>query len=606
MRIWHWVIAASVLFTLGANAQQSTDASSLSAEQTPASAAFPGSASSSSQPEPKSGNALPQPVAVSTATGRDPALSPTMDQAVNRAIEREHALIEMLKTRTPIVETYLQNLRFVPHVGPAPVDDHYFLGRMYLGESVDREDYLKHERSMQARLLGGFQRLYKVQYQPLGFSWMVVADRNDFDREHYNFRYARREFLGDVRCLVFVVTPKENTGKGRFVGRIWVEDQGYNIVRLNGTYEPRPRNAYFFHMDSWRLNLVRGYWVPAYIYSEEGDVSHGPTDQIAFKAQTRLWGYDLKNNADDSEFTQVLVDSAVKDDSPTAQDASPMQAQWLWQQQAGNNVIDRLQNAGLLAPPGDVDKVLETVVNNLLTSNNIELPGPVHARVMLTMPLETFSAGNTIVLSRGLLDVLPDEASLAMVLSRELAHIILGHNLDTKYAFSDRMLFSDESTYRNLGFRHRPEEEAEADQKALDLLKNSPYAPTLSAPGLFLREVAARGPALRALLTAHLGTGLTDHKGGLERMAALMNSAPALDPNKLDQVAALPLGARVKLNAWDDRLELIKVTPTPYASARQKMPLEVTPFFPRLTRSDTVVDSTAAANAAPATPTPPN
>jgi hypothetical protein len=598
MRILPCTIATLLFFTVKVYGQpQSANGSQYPAPATPVSTAFasPTPAASPEQPE-------TQPVAATAPTRPSAALSPEMSQAVNRAIEREHALIEVLKARTPIVETYLQNLKFVPHEGPEPVEDHYFLGRMYLNDTVDRSDYLKHERSMQTRLLGGFESLYKIQYRPRGFSWMVFADRTDFDREHYNFRYAHREFLGDVRCLVFIVTPKKDTGKGRFVGRIWVEDQGYNIVRLNGTYAPRPRNAYFFHMDSWRLNLIPGYWVPAYIYSEEGDASHGPTSQLTFKAQTRLWGYDLQNTADDSELTQVLVDSTVKDTSPTAQDASPLQALWRWQQQAGDNVIERLQNAGLLAPPGDVDKVLETVINNLLTSNNVELPTPVHARVMLTTPLESFSAGNTIVLSRGLLDVLPDEASLAMALSRELAHIMLGHNLSTKYAFSDRMLFSDESTYKNLGFRHVPEEETEADQKALDLLKNSPYAQNLNTAGLFLREVAEKGTALQALLTPHLGTGLTNHKGGLDRMLALMNSAPTLDSTKLDQVAALPLGARIKLNPWDDRLELIKMSTIPLTSARQKMPMEVTPFFPRLTRSDTVVNTTSTANAAGAAP----
>ena len=183
------------------------------------------------------------------------------------------------------------------------------------------------------------------------------------------------------------------------------------------------------------------------------------------------------------------------------------------------------------------------------TTNNIELPGPVHARVMLTLPLETFSAGSTIVVSRGLLDVLPDEASLAMVLSRELAHIILGHNLTSKYAFSDRMLFSDESTYKNLGFRHAPEEEAAADQKALELLKNSPYAQKLNTPRTVpARAGGTRPGALQALLTPHLGTSLTDRKGAVDHLVALMNSAPALDPTKLDQIAALPLGGRVKLN----------------------------------------------------------
>jgi hypothetical protein len=524
-----------------------------------------------------------------------------MDWVVDRAIEREHALMEMLKTRTPLVETYLQNLKFDRQLGPAPVQDHYFLGRVDLRESLDRRDYLSKDASFESHLLGGFTKLFKFQYKPMGFSWMIYADR-DFNRRIYDFQYVHREFLGDVRCIVFDVSAKKGTGNGRFRGRIWIEDQDYNIVRLNGTYEPRPRNAYFFHLDSWRLNLIPGYWVPAYIYSEEGDFSpgskdYGLKDKMTFKAQTRLWGYDLQKGAQDGEFTQVLVDSTVKDESAASQDASPLAAQWQWQQQAGDNVIERLQHAGLLAPEGEIDKVLETVINNLLTTNNIELPGPVHTRVMLTLPLETFSAGNTIVISRGLVDVLPDEASLAMVLSRELAHIVLGHNSGSKYAFYDRMLFSDESIYQNLGFRHLPEDEAAADKKALDLLKNSPYAEKLNTPGLFLRELAARGPALSALLTPHLGTGFTNHKGAVDRMMALMNSAPALDPNQLDQIAALPLGGRVKLNPWDDHAELIKTTPVSITSARGKMPLEVAPFFPRLTRYRAVVNTASTVNA---------
>jgi hypothetical protein len=569
----------------------------LAAAQKPESAAQSSPAFSTGQTEPQPPNAAPQPAAASVSTAPPLATPATMDQVVDRAIEREHALMEMLKTRTPLVETYLQNLKFDPKVGAAPVQDHYFLGRMDLSEGVDRRDYLSKDPSLESRLLGGFTKLYKFEYKPMGFSWMIYADREDFNRQTYDFKFVHREFLGDVRCVVFDVSAKPGTGKGRFRGRIWVEDQNYNIVRLNGTYEPRLSNAYFFHMDSWRLNLIPGYWVPAYIYSEEGDFSYRSKAQATFKAQTRLWGYDLQKGAHNSELTEMLVDSTVKDESSATQDASPLQAQWRWQQQAGDNVIERLQNAGLLAPEGEVDKVLETVVNNLLATNNIELPGPVHARVMLTMPLETFSAGNTIVVSRGLVDVLPDESSLAMVLSRELAHIILGHNFGSKYAFNDRMLFSDESTYKNLGFRHVPEEETAADEKAIELLKNSPYAGKLNTPGLFLREVAARGPALSALLTPHLGTGLTNRKGAIDRMVVLMNASPALDPRKLDQVAALPLGGRVKLNPWDDHVELMKTTAVGFTSARQKMPLEVTPFAPWLTRSGTAVNPTATANA---------
>ena len=112
----------------------------------------------------------------------------------------------------------------------------------------------------------------------------------------------------------------------------------------------------------------------------------------------------------------------------------------------------------------------------------------------------------------------------------------------------------------------------------------------------------AQGPALSALLTPHLGSGFTNRKGAVDRMVVLMNAAPSLDPDKLGQFAALPLGGRVKLNAWDDHAELTKATAVAITSARGKMPLEVTPFFPRLTRYGAVVGPTAPVNAANSTP----
>ena len=581
MQVSKWMVAAPLFVAMSAFAQTAQPAPTSQPGQTSATLA---TQTSSSQGTPAQGGSQQSTAAPST-----------FEQVVDRIILREHGLIDMLKTRTPIVETYLQNLEWDAQLGPVPKDDRYFLGRVDLTESIDRKSYLQDE-SMEKRLLGGVTKYFKIQYQPLGFSWMLFADRNDFDKQHYEFRYARREFLGDVRCLVFDVTPKKGTGNGRFLGRIWVEDQDFNIVRLNGTYAPRPLNSYFFHMDSWRLNLVPGYWVPAYIYSEEGDFSFGAKNTVAFKAQSRIWGYDLKKTSQEDELTQVLVDSSVKDESAAAQDASPVESMRAFQQEAEDNVVERLQRSGLLAPAGDVDKVLQTVVNNLEITNNIDLPRPVRTRIMLTSSLETFSVGNTIVISRGLIDVLPDEASLAMILSHELAHIVLGQNLGSKYAFNDRMLFSDESTYQNLGFRHSPEEETSADKKAVELLKNSPYSQKLDSAGLFLRALAWRAPQLSSLLTPHLGNGLTK-KGAVIRMTELMNAAPKLDINKLDQIAALPLGGRVKLNAWDNRVELIKSQPVAITSPREKMPFEVTPFLPRLSRiNSNPSDTTTAAN----------
>ena len=524
------------------------------------------------------------PVSAKPASAAPPA---TIDQVEDRFIAREKALVQLLKDRTPVVETYLQNVKADSDVGQVPTGDKYFLGHMDLGEDIDHRTYLKDSASIQKRLFGGFNKLFTVQYKPLGFSWMIFADRDEFDREHYQFKFIRREFLGDVRCLVFDVTPKEDAGNGRFLGRVWVEDQDYNVVRLNGTYAPHDKNEYFFHMDSWRLNLIPGYWVPSYIYSEEGDFRYGQKNKFAFKAQTRIWGYDLKNVNKEDELTQILIDTpSVQDQSAAAQDASPVASQRLWQQQAEDNALDRLQRAGLLAPEGEVDKVLQTVVSNMMITNNIDLPRPVRCRVLLTSPLETFSVGNTIVVSRGLVDVLPDEASLAMVLSHELAHIVLGQNVGSKYAYNDRMLFDDEATYENLGFRHDDIEETSADKKALDLLKNSPYGQKLDGAGLFLRMLESRGAILNGLLTPHLGNPLTAN-GEVSRLTDIMNRAPQLDMNKIDQIAALPLGGRVKLNPWDNKVELSKSAPMALTSVREKMPLEITPFFPRLSRLNT-------------------
>ncbi|HEX4381121.1 MAG TPA: hypothetical protein VH022_13855, partial [Candidatus Acidoferrum sp.] len=49
-------------------------------------------------------------------------------------------------------------------------------------------------------------------------------------------------------------------------------------------------------------------------------------------------------------------------------------------------------------------------------------------------------------------------------------------------------------------------------------------------------------------------------------------------------IAALPIGGRVKLDPWFDNLALLKSKPVGLVAEREKMPFEVTPFMPYLTR----------------------
>jgi len=506
----------------------------------------------------------------------------SFNQAIDRVVEREHFFVAQMRHLHPLVETYIQNLKTDKENNLIPAGDQYFLGRLDTSNGTEDRSFMG-QPGFGHKMLSKLTSVYSMHFLPLGFAQMVILD-DDFQRKYYDFTFVRREFQGEVRCLVIDVQPKKSAGNGRFLGRIWVEDQDYNIVRFNGTYSPHPHYSYYLHFDSWRMNMRPGVWLPSYIYSEESDLRYRFNQILRFKAQTRLWGYDFQHLVRNEEFTQILVDSpqGVRDQSGVAEDPTPVESERLWQRQAEDNAVERLQKIGLIAPEGEVDKVLQTVVNNLIVTNNLEIQPDVRTRVLLTTPLESFTIGHTIVVSRGLLDVLPDEASLAMVLAHELSHIALGHRLDTALAFNDRMFFPDENTFERMDFNRSSTDEDAADKRGLELLANSPYKDKLGTVGLFLKQLQARAPDLKNLIRPHLGNSLATGKE--LRMSALLSTAPQLEVRRTDQIAALPLGGRVKLDPWSNHIELLKTKPVTLISHQEKMPFEVTPFFPYLTR----------------------
>jgi hypothetical protein len=531
--------------------------------------------------------------------------SPEVTRVVNGFIARENNLVRTLQNYTPRMEIYIQDMRSDPELGAVPLNDYYFLGRVQIrsNKTIDVQSLLP-QPGFSSRIVSDFRgplsQFVSPRYHPSDFYFSLVMDTTRFSRLHYNFHFVRREFLGDVRCLVFDVTPKPrvfhrfmmlNYGDvGMFEGRIWVEDHHYNIVRFNGSFTPAPQGSVYYHFDSWREEVQPGLWLPVYAYSEESDVKYGLNRSESFRAQIRFWGYGLENPNHQSEMTQIEVDSPdVKDDAGASSDLSPVEGEREWQDQAQDNVLDRLQKAGLLAPPGGADKVLDTVVSNLIVTNRLDNLPPVHCRVLLTSRLESLTIGNTIVLSRGLIDVLPDEASLAAMLAHELAHIVLqqtGTMNETQWAFDDRLMIPDQELLKVLNFKPSERDEEAADAKAIQLLKNSPYKNQLGQAGLFLRAMASIAPHTPHLFGANLGSRMV-RKGHVERVEALMTGAPKLELRSVDQIAALPLGARVMVNPWSDAVSLMKTKPAALVSAREKMPFEVTPLFPYLTRYTT-------------------
>ena len=520
-----------------------------------------------------------------------------VSDVAERIFAREAALVDAMKHFTPLVETYVQNLKPDVDLKTVPASDKYFLGRLSTGpEGLKGTAFKDNTRaSFGWQVLDRLNSFFRMSYHQIGFMQMVFLN-DSFDSQHYELRYLRRQFLGEVRCLVFDVVPKSKNVEPYFTGRIWVEDQDYNIVRFNGTYGPNNESSFYLHFDSWRLNMQPGLWLPAYIYTEESDAQFSPFQSVVMKGQTRLWAYDLKHSGRQSEFTTMQVDSAdVTDESQRgANEISPLQSQHMWEREAEDNILDRMERAGVLAPDGDVSKVLQTVVTNLEITNNLNIEPEVRCRVLLTTPLESFTVGHTIVLSRGLLDVMPDEATLAMVLAQELGHIALGHRVNTKYGFADRMLFPDERVFKQLALLQTDEDERAADMKGLELLEKSPYKDKLNTAGLFLRALDVRKRDVPWLIGAHFGNRFT--RSNLIHLTA-EQTAPQLEQRNVAQLPALPLGSRIKLDPWDDHVEMQKGKQPALLSARDKMSFEVTPMFPNLVRYTPPAnnDTTAAA-----------
>ncbi len=513
-------------------------------------------------------------------------LTADQKQLVTKAMGQEKVIVKQIAKHTPVVQTYIQNLRPDPVEFEVPVSDQYLIGRVDFGKTFSNEQYDSKatKKGLLHGSLGyitGLSKAFELSYSATGFMDMMFIDPAGFDFQHYDFTFVRREFVGNVRTAVFDVKPNKKAGAGRFFGRIWVEDRDGNIVRFNGTYTSNPseEDTHYYHFDSWRSNLQEGVWLPSIIYTEESDHA-AAAHAKGFKAQTSFWGYSLKLPQNASDNSSIEIEGA-QDQSQNSQDVSPLQAQRLFVTQAENNVLDRLVQAGLLAPASPFDKILEQVTNNIIIGNNLQLPSDIHCRIMLTQPLESLAVGNTILLSKGLVDVLPQEEDLAALISFQLAHIVLGHHIDTRYAFNDRLLFPDEAAFERINMNHNDTDNTAAAKKAVELFNNSVYKDKSGTVGLFFAEVTSREKELTSLLSPRLGDALIQ-SNGTPWLENIGKGQTKLNLPDIHQQAALPLGSRLRTNSWDDKVVALNAPQPIITNPSDKLPLEVTPVFQRL------------------------
>ena len=352
---------------------------------------------------------------------------------------------------------------------------------------------------------------------------------------------------------------------------------------------PQEDQKEFYHFDSWRTNVQPDLWLPTSFYVEESDPK-SVSRTLKFKAINHIWGYVLKVPPPEAENTSMDVVGAT-DVSNDAQDVSPLGAQRAWVQQAEDNVVERLFQAGLLDAPSEFDKTLEALANNILAYNNITLSRPIRCRTLLTEPLESLAIGNTIVISKSLLDttgvVTQDGAqqmgNLNAILAFQIAHIILAHRLDTKYAFNDRLLFPTTSVFNRIPMHHTDADNAAAAKKAMELLSAKELEGGQQYFSLYLQQLQQRVKSLKALNEPMIGDGLVkSDEDPTFWMAAMMSKGPKLDMKDLKQQAAMPLASFLRFDPWTDQVFVMHSAFEPLLTAADKMPFEVEPVYLKL------------------------
>jgi len=124
----------------------------------------------------------------------------------------------------------------------------------------------------------------------------------------------------------------------------------------------------------------------------------------------------------------------------------------------------------MLASPGQVELAMNGIIEELERANGITSRS-IGRRVLLTSPAEIFSIEDTVFVSRGLLNLVPNQSVLAALVARESAHIVLG---DSPAQQSTRMTpLKAEPTADSSNVRIQHSGQADANERMLLLLKKS-------------------------------------------------------------------------------------------------------------------------------------
>jgi hypothetical protein len=110
------------------------------------------------------------------------------------------------------------------------------------------------------------------------------------DLAKYQIDYVAKEKVDELNTYVFDVKPKSIVkGERYFQGRIWVDDEDLQIVKVKGQAVPEIGEQKFPHFESYRENIDGRFWFPTYIYVD--DVLEFKRGAVHMKMVVRFTNY---------------------------------------------------------------------------------------------------------------------------------------------------------------------------------------------------------------------------------------------------------------------------------------------------------------------------
>jgi hypothetical protein len=401
---------------------------------------------------------------------------------------------------------------------------------------------------------------------PAGFVSMILPDLAGPDQDYYDWKYGGEQISGGSRCWVFDLKPKEAKAYGAFVGRVLVAETDQMIIRYDGTFMSNPKkHSPYLHFISVRAKSgVDGQWVPWNVYINEKDPVRPIKGGSELRVRITAWGFQRQIHSEQA-VAELQTEGPIKGSQERSTDVrDPHELDRAVEQM----VVAWMTAEGLLARPGQTEADLNGVAAELVRKNNEVCP-EIQVRLLLTTPLEDFTIGCTVVISKEVLNVASDDAVVSLLLAPLLAHILLSHPIKPVYA--DLLQSDGREVLRKLSLARTNDDIEDDDRKALELLVNSQSPANLARMGSFLRPAEEHCRHMPALfLQPRVG-----------------NAIPACDPRRpimqLIRLApriaigapAFSLGSRSVLDPVTDTVQLLN--PSLEQEPFQLIPLDVNP-----------------------------